>query len=53
MEEQKHKEIPSYPSLYKRSYFSEKNKLITQAKNWGQVKSGSTVVWLCKNTEVH
>ena len=29
MEEQKHVEIPSYTSLYKRSYFSEKNNLIT------------------------
>ena len=25
MDEQKHAEIPSNPSLYKRSYFSEKN----------------------------
>ena len=31
MEEQKHAEIPSNPSLYKRSYFSEKNNLITRS----------------------
>ena len=29
MEEQKHAEIPSDSSLYKRSHFSEKNNLIT------------------------
>ena len=29
MEEQKHAEIPSNSSQYKRSYFSEKNNLIT------------------------
>ena len=29
MEEQKHAEIPSNPSLYKSSYLSEKNSLIT------------------------
>ena len=31
MEEQKHAEIPSYPSLYKISYFNEKNNLITRS----------------------
>ena len=31
MEEQKHAEIPSNPSLYKRSYFSDKNDLITRS----------------------
>ena len=29
MEEQKHAEIPSNPSLYKSSYLSDKNSLIT------------------------
>ena len=31
MEEQKHAEIASNLSLYKRSYFSEKNNLITRS----------------------
>ena len=31
MEVEKHAEIPSNPSLYKSSYFSEKNILITQS----------------------
>ena len=31
MEEQKHAEIPSNPSQYKRSYVSEKNNLITRS----------------------
>ena len=31
MEEQKNAEIPSNPSLYKRSYFIEKNNLITRS----------------------
>ena len=30
MEEQKHAEIPSNPSLYESSYLSEKNSLIMQ-----------------------
>ena len=31
MEEQKHAEVQSNPSLYKRSYFSEKNNLNTRS----------------------
>ena len=31
MEEQKHAEIPSYHSLYERTYFSEKNNIITRS----------------------
>ena len=31
MDEQKHAEIASNPSLYKRSYFSEKHNLITRS----------------------
>ena len=31
MEEEKHVEIPSNPSLFKSSYFSEKNIIITRS----------------------
>ena len=46
MEEQKHAEIPSNPSLYKSSYLSEKNILIT----WSVSKLISVIYFSIKIT---